>query len=646
MSAIAGVWTRGTELEPRAACARMLAAQALYGPHAGSQWDGRDISLGRRLFRLLPEDAHDNQPLIGAGGRFALVADLRLDNRDDLEAELSIPADQARRLCDAAILLAAWERWEQACFDRLVGNYAFALWDREESALTLAVDPLGHRPLHFHLGASFSAFASMPKGLHALEQVPRAPDIARAHDFLASIPDRGSRSFFARVERVEPGCFATVTASGVRNTRHWRPRRQPIRLANTNEYAEAIRGHLDTAVRAQLRGADGRVGAHLSGGLDSSAVAATAARLLAPSGGRVVGFTGVPRPGYAGAAPKWTLVDEGPLAATVAAQYPNIDHVLTPSTGDLQTQSLDRDYVLYDQPLLNPWIQDWWCEINRQARERGLTIMLTGANGNMSLTYGGLDVLPELITQGRLADWWRQAWLMTRAGTMRWRSVLFHSLGPWTPGPLWNWLNRVRGGYAEDIRRWTALNPTLMRGLNRNKRLEALGADPYLRLSPDSFSWRLAELVHGEGANFDKGFLAGWGVDLRDPTSDRRLVDFCLNIPTEQYIFDGVPRALARLALADRLPAAVLNETRRGYQAADWHEAATAGRAELAEQVERLADFAPAAEALDLARLRRLVEEWPTEGWERVDVAEAYQCALLRGVSLGHFLWRASGSNR
>src|SRR5258708_6419892 len=175
MSAIAGLLTRGSEPHPRSSCGRMLAAQSMYGPHACDQWDGGDASLGRCLYRLLPEDVYDSQPLEGAGGRLVLAADLRLDNREELEAALNIPGEQARRLCDAAILLAAWERWAEDCFDHLVGVYAFAVWDKARRALTLARDPLGQRPLHYHRGAGFFAFASMPKGLHALAEIPRAP---------------------------------------------------------------------------------------------------------------------------------------------------------------------------------------------------------------------------------------------------------------------------------------------------------------------------------------------------------------------------------------------------------------------------------------------------------------------------------------
>ena len=106
-----------------------------------------------------------------------------------------------------------------------------------------------------------------------------------------------------------------------------------------------------------------------------------------------------------------------------------------------------------------------------------------------------------------------------------------------------------------------------------------------------------------------------------------------------------MPRALARAALADRVPLELLNERRRGLQAADWHEGMTTARQRILEEVVRLEQNGPASRALDLRRMRRLAENWPTQDWEREDIIEQYRLALLRGISVGHFLRRASGGN-
>src|SRR4051794_27864373 len=106
MSAIAGLWRFDGRPDAADGCARMLSAQDMYGRDGTSQWSQGPVALGRALSRLLPEDVHDRQPLTGADGRFILAADLRLDNRDELTGKLQIPAERARGLCDAAILLA------------------------------------------------------------------------------------------------------------------------------------------------------------------------------------------------------------------------------------------------------------------------------------------------------------------------------------------------------------------------------------------------------------------------------------------------------------------------------------------------------------------------------------------------------------
>src|SRR4051812_26125964 len=110
MSAIAGLWRLDGRPDAGDGCARMLSAQQIYGPDASAQWADGAIALGRRLTKVLPEDVHDRQPLSGGNGRHVLVADLRLDNREELVSGLGISAEEAGKLCDAAILLAAWER--------------------------------------------------------------------------------------------------------------------------------------------------------------------------------------------------------------------------------------------------------------------------------------------------------------------------------------------------------------------------------------------------------------------------------------------------------------------------------------------------------------------------------------------------------
>ncbi|MEA2999606.1 MAG: hypothetical protein QOK17_1439 [Sphingomonadales bacterium] len=630
LNAIAGLW-RLDGAGAEAACRRMLKAQALYGPDSSDLRAEGDVAIGRQLMRLVPEDAHDRQPAVAGGGRFILVADLRLDNREELAEALRLASDQLRMTSDSALLALAWERWQEECCGRLVGDFAFAVWDAAQRRLTLARDFAGGRPLHYYEGERLFACASMPKGLHALAEIPRGPDRGFALAALAGRPPTGGETMFEGIRRVLPGHLLAFDRGGLRSRRHWRPGVEERLVRAPADAGEGLRHHLDAAVRRQLRGAT-RVGAHLSAGLDSTAVTGSTALVLQEVGS-VVAFTAVPREGYAGGAPYGRLADEGPLAAATASLYANVEHVVIREGGRSPLASIDRDLFLHDQPLVNLCNMGWINGINDAARSRGLTVMMTGLRGNLAFSHNGLDLLPALFRRGRLLRLAGEIAALRRRGGVGLAGGLAATLRPILPFAAWKALAAATG---RGPLRWLsgAVNP------------DTPVPEPDESSPPDGpLPARAAGFEIVDLGNFQKAMLGGWGLDYRDPTSDRRLVEYCLSLPPTAFLANGVRRAAAREALAGRAPQALLRETRPGLQAADWHEGATAARAALAEELERAAACAPVCELLDVPKLRRLVDEWPAEGWDRPDIDKAYRLDLLRAVSLAAFVRKASGSN-
>ena len=642
MTAIAGVWRLDGRHDAAEACAQMLAAQRAYGPDVSNQWDNGIMAAGRALFRSVPEDAFDRQPLAGAGGRLLLVADIRLDNRDDIAAALGIGGPG--NLCDAAILLVALERWGEASLDQIVGDFAFALFDLENRHALLVRDPLGQRPLHYHRSPGLFAFASMPKGLHALPEIPRAPDEDRVAEFVALLPETGNRTYFKDIDRVEPGHVVTVSGTGVSVRRYWEPERRATRFRNPGDYAEGLRHHVDQATRARLRGASNAAGTHLSAGLDSSIITTTAAREIASSGGRIVAFTSVPQFGLEPSPNAARINDEGPYAAATAARHRNIEHVLIRGDGTPPLGNLDRYFYLFEQPVRDLPSGDWVCAINAAARDRKLSVMLPAYMGNLTLSYNGFERLPQDILHGRWLRWAYEYAAIIRTGQMSWKGALATSFGPFISSALWRGLNWSLRRRALDVTAYTGLHRRWASMLGERARSRDL--DFSYRPRRDGFSARLWALRRTDMGNINKGTLAGWGIDQRDPTTDRRLVEFCLGIPEDQYLAGGITRALARRAFADRVPASTLTEHRRGHQSADWHVGFRKAQAQIQDELARLKDCAPADNILDLERLRRLVDAWPQDGWNREAASLSYRVTLLRALAVGHFLRKASGSNR
>lgn len=640
MTALAAYWAlKDNEASPRQAAERILRGQQIYAPEAAAVAQHGNVAIGRRLFATVPEDVHDRGPITGGGGRWALVADVRLDAREELCGQLAIRASEAKRLCDSAIVMRAIERWHEDAIERLIGDFALILWDAAEARLILARDFLGHRPLHYHQSPMFVAVASMPKGLHALPDVPREPNERAVAEFLALLPESGSTSFFRHVDRVAPGEIVCISPDRLQRRNYWNFEYKPLKVRD-DEYVEATCEVFNRAVAARLRGAEHEVGTHLSGGLDSSAVSATAARIMAPNG-RVVAFTAAPAEGFHGRRSLDRFNDESDHAAAVAALYPNMEHVVIRGDAKSPLDALDRNFFLFDRPLLNLCNAVWTDDILDLAKARGLKVLLTGEMGNMTTSFGGLQNLSMMLARGRLGPLVREALLLKRNG-MPLRRIAARTVGPFLSRSMWERIYRLRGRNL-DIAEYTALKRDCAEALTRDA--EAQGRTNGTRPWRDAFAQRKAVLHRCDEGNYAKGYLGGWGIDLRDPTSDRRVVELCLSIPPEQYLRNGETRALARRAFADRLPPMVIRETRAGYQGADWYRGLRGSWSLARDEIERIAQLPPAAEMIDARRLRSFLNVDEDIDWNSQQTEFRYRLALLRGISGGHFLRRATGAN-
>ena len=235
----------------------------------------------------------------------------------------------------------------------------------------------------------------------------------------------------------------------------------------------------------------------------------------------------------------------------------------------------------------------------------------------------------------------REAALLHRNG-MKARTVLARTLGAFLPRALWETVYRLRGRHFR-ITDYTALNRGCAEDLERDSR--ALGLTNSRKPWRDGFAMRRSFLQRTDLGNYSKGTLAGWGIDLRDPTSDQRLVELCLSIPPGQFLKDGQTRALARRTFADRLPQSIVRETRSGYQGADWYVGLRADWASVRDETERIARLPEAAAMMDVDRIQSLLDPDDAVDWNSQQTEGTYRLALLRGISVGHFLRRATGAN-
>ena len=631
MTALAADWVWGSEAVTRIRCREMLTAQSRYGSDDTAISVVRNGALGRGLARVLPEDRYDRGVITSSDGRLAMVADARLDDRPGVAAMLG--ADACADRSDADLLFMAWERWGEAALDRVAGDYSLIVFDRNSTMLTIARDALGGKPLFWWQDGRRVAIASMPAGLHAAG-APRAADPLAAARLLAALPLRAD-SFFTGVRRVEPGCLVHFSADGsVEERRHWRPSLQELNLPRFDDYVDAFRERLDRAVAARLRRAAGPAGMQLSGGWDSGAVASTAARLLASTDEAPIAYTHVPRPGAQTPASATRFADEGPLASAVAALHPTIVHRVIPNSGASPIAELGSHPATFGRPLVNLCNHVWLNAIRDDARASGVRVLLTGEIGNYTISSAPATLLADLIRRGRWRIWARESAAALRQRRARLRGVLATSFGPWIPSPLWQGLERFSAaGSADD---YSLLRPEWRMRLSG----EMAEAEHGTR-SADYAASTLARIRTLDVADLRQGVFARWGIEERDPTAGRGVAEFMLSLPPEMFLHNGVRRPLARAALADRLPEAVLAEKRKGYQGADWHEGLTADLAGVRALAGRITAHPVASDVIDTGRMGRLLENWPTGGWSDPAIMAQYRIALIRALSVGSFIVNA-----
>jgi asparagine synthase (glutamine-hydrolysing) len=256
---------------------RALAESAFYRAPGGIGYH----HCGEAGLACLARHAGDReQPLVDPAGQVCAVLDGRFDNRSELISLLA--PDEGGAASDARLLLTAYLRWGEACTDHLLGDFAFAVWDAGGHRLVCAVDPLGIKPLHFARVGSLVCFASDAVQVLQHPAVPDGYDAAEIAAYLGSRCEDPERSFFTAIRKLAPGRRLIADAEGLRVERYWSPQPGDIRYARDEDYAAHFRELLERAVADRLRDGGSSVGIAMSGGLDSTSVAALAQRSPGP----------------------------------------------------------------------------------------------------------------------------------------------------------------------------------------------------------------------------------------------------------------------------------------------------------------------------------------------------------------------------
>ena len=272
MCGIAGIVGRDAQDAVR----RMTGALRHRGPDGSGFYSDDGVSLGHRRLSIIDIDG-GQQPITSDDGRHVLVCNGEIYNSPELRSRFAAEGYRFRSRCDVEVILPLYRKHRADCVQHLRGMFAFAIWDRRDKTLFLARDHMGQKPLFYaHHGDTF-AFASEVKGILASGWIAREPDVEALWHYMSLrfVPD--DRSLIKGVRKLRAGHTMLVGRDGVPQTRYWSPRFHPKFERSVDELTDELEQVVNDVVEAHLL-SDVEVGAFLSGGIDSSTVAAIAAR--------------------------------------------------------------------------------------------------------------------------------------------------------------------------------------------------------------------------------------------------------------------------------------------------------------------------------------------------------------------------------
>lgn len=560
MSGLSGIFSTSGKPIDQALLARMNEAISHRGGDGAGLWCKSEVGLGIQLMAVTPESVDEQGPS-SLGGQLYLAMDGRLDNRDELEHEFKM-ADVAfeSTSSDSQYVLLAYTIWGRECFERLVGDFALALWDDSQKILLLARDATGCRPLFYHRSEDRIIWGSE---IHQLRVDPltctKINDLYIAY-FLANggIPGRAADSdrlsAYEDIFRVPRGHFLTVTQDSFRVAKYWDidPSKK-IRYKSDDQYAQHFLQIYMSVIKAQTRSIS-PIGVMMSGGHDSTSVACTARQLFLSAQDRqpVETFSWISD--LFPAMDERRYIDHVKQLSGITSHYINADEYwFTKSFQEVVTNLDEPSVQMHSHYVM-------WRSLVEQVARGGIRVLLSGHSGNGLFEPSRDFYLMGFLCEGRLRR------LFTEASPNVLLKRLAYGLKPLLQSATPGWLGYgfLDPGLGKS-RFLSWLNPEFARFLQANRSVLNAGryrarfwnAERQIR-----YDWLMGESL---GREIEQHICLPLGVDFRSPYLDQRLIEFSLALPIDQKMRDRRTKIMLRNAMKGIVPDEILKRNSRSH---------------------------------------------------------------------------------
>lgn len=601
MSAIFGILRfDGAAVNPRD-LERMGNTLAHRGPDGRKYVVDGPIGLGHCLMRVNNEDLFEAQPLYDREADLTLVADCRIDNREELAEAFGLSAADIRDMPDSAFILRAYKKWGEDAAEHLLGDFAFAIWDGRAKKLVLARDHMGQRYVHHHRGKGFFAFSTEAKGLWALPDVPRAlrdEALGRLLVQLGAHHDPGG-TLFREIFGVPGGTIRTITRDGKAiERRYWQPRADPRHVGrDEGYYIEQYRAVFGEAVACRLRRLTRPAALMLSAGFDSAAIAGLAGPVVRSQGRKLIAFTIMADEAY-----RTTNGDSRRWVEACRRVMPHLDARYVSQNTLMPFDEIEKRFIVNQgMATLNDATENEICKL---AATAGARLLMDGMGGDYTINPRGRAALARWLRKGRLLRFLSELGPhMRQTRESFWQVLRAEIIGKLLPRRI---VRAIKGGInlSDYPIEPEFLQALVDRGAVQLEREAFKIPQTEMRAETRYYS----NLVSTYARTARAGRAGAFELDFTRPLHDKRIVEFGLAIPEDLYVKNGRNRHLACKALGDVYPPEF--QTRgRGNDAylAGFETMLNAAMPELLSECKRLSTNDELARCIDFENIRRVL---------------------------------------
>lgn len=522
------------------------------------------VYMGCGIQYFVPEAEKEKGPICKDDCCF--TADVVLDNRQELLDKLGISQIDGSQMADGDILYEMYDRYGKECLNDLLGAYSFVYYDRKNNRIEFVLDAVGNRCLYYRIMDGIFYFSSLMEPLAEISEQTKLNDrwitdfLAMDHLFMINETEETP---FLDINRIAPAQYISYDGKELVKELYWKPfeNYREMKLSSDAAYQKSFCEIWDKAVKDVIR-TDSEVSIMLSGGLDSTAVAAVAAPYLKEKGKKLFSYTSVPMRGYQPTDNGYDVDDESEDVKKTAEYYGNIVTDFIDLDGKTPWELVDEEFHSVEMPFKSIQNCLWIEEAYKRAYSNGSRLILNGSYGNTSISFTDLNVYMNTLFGQK------------KYGKLRKEIKAFSkSMGFSVSYAMKQIYQDCKAQYEINPYpyRFSFVRRNMTESLNTRSRMEEMQRNQ--NESSKNFSVFRKQMVlwialRQIGEIETKHSLAT-GVLLRDPTKDKRVIDFCIHLPIEQFCRDGVDRRLVKVYLKDKLPPHVFSYSRKGKQSAD-----------------------------------------------------------------------------